>query len=121
MLTSARRPGSPQAFGHPESEPWRQRLVTYVRATRDYAIARLADVPGVQTTTPESSYLLWVDASAAVQRLKVTNAAQHLLTAGVGVSDGADFGAPAGCFRLNLACARSTLERGLGRIVAALE
>ena len=110
-----------QAYGHPESEAWRERLITYVRANRDYAIARLTAVAGVLTTTPESSYLLWVDASAAVQRVGVDNAAQHLLTAGVGVSDGADFGVPAGCFRLNLACSRSTLERGLARIVAALE
>ena len=49
------------------------------------------------------------------------NAASLLLAHGVGVSGGHDFGGPAGSFRLNLACTRSTLERGLSRIVGALE
>ena len=109
------------AYGDAESEAWRQRLVAYIRANRDYAIARLRPLAGVRTTAPESSYLLWVDASGAMPRIGAENAAAHLLAAGVGVSDGADFGADAGCFRLNVACARSTLERGLSRIVAALE
>lgn len=109
------------AFGHRESEEWRTRVVAYLKANHEYAIARLSAVPGVHTTTPESSYLLWVDATEALPRVGATSAAAHLLEAGVGVSDAADFGAPPGCFRLNLACARHTLERGLARIVAALE
>ena len=110
------------AYGDDECEAWRQRLVSYVRANRDYAMARLAAVPGVRTTTPESSYLLWVDGTAALERRGVgEGAAAHILAAGVGVSDGADFGAAPGFFRVNVACARSTLERGLSRIVGALE
>ena len=109
------------AYGEPESEAWRQRLVTYLRANRDYAIACLAAVPGVLTTTPESSYLLWVDATKALPTSAKSGAAAHLLEAGVGVSDGSDFGASPGCFRVNLACSRATLERGLARIVDALQ
>ena len=51
-------------------------------------------------TRPESSYLLWVDASGALPA--GTNAASLLLDHGVGASDGTTFGAKAGCFRLNL-------------------
>ena len=84
-------------------------------------MARLNAVDGLSTTAPESSYLLWVDATAAMPRIDAESAAQHLLAKGVGVSDGLDFGAAPGCFRLNFACARSTLERGLGRIVDAFK
>lgn len=106
------------AFGPAESEAWRQRLITYVRANRDYAIARLGAVPGMVTTRPESSYLLWVDASAALPP-GAKSAADHLLSHGVGVSEGVDFAGAPGCFRINLACLRTTLERGLGRVVDA--
>jgi len=106
------------AFGPAESEAWRQRLIDYVRANRDYAIARLGAVPGMLTTRPESSYLLWVDASAALPA-GAKSAADHLLSHGVGVSEGVDFGGAPGCFRINLACLRTTLERGLGRVVDA--
>lgn len=111
------------AFSDPACEAWRLRLVEYIRANHDYAIARLSAVPGLRMTAPESSYLLWVDASRcpALSNMKAHSIAGHLLEAGVGVSDGKDFGASAACFRLNVACARRTLERGLARIVATLE
>mmetsp|Transcript_43136 Transcript_43136/g.103377 ORF Transcript_43136/g.103377 Transcript_43136/m.103377 type:complete len:508 (+) Transcript_43136:37-1560(+) len=110
--------GAMAAYGSPESEAWRQRLLAYLRANRECAISALAALPGVRTTRPESSYLLWVDASDALP--PGTNAAAFLLEHGVGVSDGSDFGAAPGWFRLNLGCKRSTLERGLGRVVSAL-
>lgn len=78
-------------------------------------------MPGVVTTRAESSYLLWVDATRVLSQPDAPNAARLLLEHGVGVSDGSDFGGPAACFRLNLACTRLTLERGLGRIVDALQ
>ena len=109
------------AYSEPESEAWRRRLVTYLRANLEYAVARLAAVPGVRAVVPESSYLLWVDATEALSgREDAPNVASLLLEHGVGVSDGADFGGTTGCFRVNVACKRSTLERGLARIVKAL-
>ena len=46
--------------------------------------------------------------------------AKHLLAHGVGLSAGQDFGTTTGFARLNLACTRATLERGLERICEAL-
>jgi cystathionine beta-lyase len=111
------------AYAHPECEEWRTRLVAYVTSNRDYACARLAAVPNVRTSSPEASYLLWVDAANALPTDAGdadASVASRLLAAGVGVSDGADFGVKPGCFRINLACSRATLERGLSRIVASL-
>ena len=93
-------------------------MIAYVTANRDYACHVLSGVEGVRCTRPESSYLLWVDATDALPA--GTNAAALLLESGVGVNDGASFGWDGRCFRLNYACQRKTLQRGLERIVAAL-
>ena len=112
-------------YGAPESEAWRQRLLAYLRANRDYAIERLTSAlphGAVKVTRPESSYLLWVDATGVLagSNAAAGGAAAHLLSYGVGISAGEDFGASNTTFRINLACERSTLEKGLGRIVEAL-
>ena len=117
-------------YGDPESEAWRQRLVAYLRANRDYAVQRLTSaLPGrVRVTVPEASYLLWVETDwgstdgnggcgAADPPMSVST---HLLSHGVGVSAGEDFGAAASAFRINLACSREVLEKGLARIVGAM-
>jgi len=125
-------------YGHRDSEEWRRRLIHYIVANRDYAVARLTSaLPGaVCVTQPESSYLLWVDATQAMGAINGcesnntgsssggaggVSAADHLLSRGVGASAGEDFGGGRGCFRLNLACARSTLELGLERIISAFD
>ena len=111
--------GAEACYGDGESEAWRRRLVAYLAANRDAALAALAAVPGLRATRPESSYLMWVDATACLP--PGASAAELLLQHGVGVSDGGDFGGAPGCFRLNFACRRETLERGLARVVAALQ
>ena len=123
------------AYAEPEAEAWRQRLLAYLRANRDLAAAVLGTLPGVRATTPEASYLMWIDATDAVasavaelsaghpSRAKgrgPVTAAEHLLAHGVGLSAGEDFGTTTGFARLNLACTRATLERGLERICEAL-
>jgi len=110
--------GASAAYGDPEAEAWRQRLLVYLRANRDHAVRTLSAVPGVRVTVPESSYLLWVDAAGALPR--DASAAEYLLEHGVGVNDGRDFGAGASTFRLNFGCTRRTLSHGLERIVQAL-
>lgn len=118
-------------YGDPESEAWRQRLVTYLRANRDYAVQRLTTALAgrVLVTVPEASYLLWVDTLGKLDERELNpeagsgavSAATHLLSHGVGVSAGEDFGASPSTFRINLACSREVLERGLSRIIGALD
>ena len=110
--------GALAAYGHPESEAWRQRLLAYLLSNRDYCVQVLGAVPGLRCTRPESSYLLWVDASGLLS--PGTDAARLLLQHGVAVNQGPSFGAAPTCFRLNFACHRPVLERGLERVVMAL-
>ena len=65
-------------------------------------------------TPVEATYLAWIDARG----LGVANPALFFEEAGVGLSNGADFGLP-GWVRLNFGCSRATLEAALERMQAA--
>ena len=109
------------AYGDAECEAWRQRMVAYVKANRDYAAAVLRECPGVATTMPEASYLLWIDATAALPADAPSAETFFLDEANVWLSPGESFGAEGGGYvRMNLACSRETLAAGLERMRAAL-
>jgi len=101
-----------------QSEAWRQELLTYLKGNRDlidkFVSLNLREV----TMTPcEATYLAWLDVSA----LKLQNPAQYFEEFGVGLADGAQYGAPPGKFvRLNFGCPRKTLEEALFRIRKAV-
>lgn len=102
-----------------DSEPWRQALLAYLRGNRDYLLAAIArELPGVKVEAPvEATYLLWLDVSA----LGLDQPAAHFEQHGVGLSDGALFGAPKGShIRLNFGCPRSTLVEAVRRMKRAL-
>ncbi len=102
-----------------DSEPWRQSLLAYLRSNRDYLLDAVArELPGVVVAAPvEATYLLWLDVSA----LGLSNPVAHFEKHGVGLSDGAMFGAPRGSHvRLNFGCPRATLEEAVRRMKAAI-
>lgn len=95
--------------------PWQRALVDYLRGNRDLVLQTLGDTPGVRVFPVEATYLAWIDARA----LPVPDAAAFFESAGVGLSDGADFGAP-GYVRLNFGCRRALLREALQRMTTAL-
>jgi cystathionine beta-lyase len=102
-----------------DCEPWRQELLAYLRGNRDFLLETIArDLPGVRVEAPvEATYLLWMNVSA----LGLSNPVAHFEQHGVGLSDGAMFGAPAGThLRLNFGCPRATLVEALRRMQKAL-
>lgn len=102
-----------------DCEPWRQELLAYLRGNRDFLLTALArELPGIRVEAPvEATYLLWMNISA----LGLANPVEHFERHGVGLSDGAAFGAAPGThLRLNFGCPRSTLEEAVRRIAAAL-
>jgi cysteine-S-conjugate beta-lyase len=101
-----------------DSEPWRQALLAYLRGNRDF-LARFTSqhLPGVKLTPCEATYLAWLDVSAHA----LPNPGGFFEQHGVGLSDGVQFGAPAGRFvRLNFGCPRATLAEALARMKRAL-
>ncbi|WP_279384554.1 hypothetical protein [Geotalea toluenoxydans] len=61
-------------------------------------------MPGLTMTHVEATYLAWIDARGT----GIEDPAAFFEEAGVGLSDGADFGAP-GFVRLNFGCSRTLL------------
>jgi cystathionine beta-lyase len=101
-----------------DGEPWRLALVAYLRGNRDFLADFISrEIPGIRIEAPiEATYLAWLN----VEGLGLPNPARHFEEHGVGLSDGAPFGAPPGSHvRLNFGCPRSTLAEGLSRMKAA--
>jgi cystathionine beta-lyase len=101
-----------------DCEPWRQQLLAYLRENRDYLLEALPRaVPGLRVEAPvEATYLLWMNVSALGLSDPVAQFERH----GVGLNDGAPFGAKPGThLRLNFGCPRATLTEAVRRMAAA--
>ena len=103
-----------------DGDAWLDELVGYLQDNRDAAAAFVRDrLPGISMTPLEGTYLAWLDfRDAGVEG----EPHEFLLErAKVGTVNGAMFGPGGdGFVRLNLACPRSRLTEGLGRIERAL-
>ena len=102
-----------------DSEPWRQALLAYLRGNRDFLLDFVArELPGVTIEAPiEATYLAWLN----VEQLGLAHPVAQFEAHGVGLSDGAFFGAPRGRYvRLNFGCPRATLAEALRRMKSAL-
>jgi cystathionine beta-lyase len=100
-------------------EPWRQDLLAALRQNRDFLTAFLErDMPQVRLEAPiEATYLAWLNVSALGWSDPIARFEAH----GVGLSDGAYFGAkPGSHVRINFGCPQSTLAEGLRRMKAAI-
>ncbi|MCT4714365.1 PatB family C-S lyase [Enterobacteriaceae bacterium H18W14] len=98
-----------------DGEPWLQELLAYLRRNRDRLVSAVNHIEGLKMTSPEATYLGWVDAS----RLAVDNPTLFFQKAGLGFSPGADFG-EAKFVRINFGCTTATLEEAIKRMSAAV-
>lgn len=103
-----------------ECDDWLFALRDYLTANRDFAIDFVEkNMPGVNVTCPEATYLLWLDFRNV--GIEGKPADFFLKEAKVAENDGAWFGEGGeGFVRLNFGCPRSTLEEGLRRMQEAL-
>jgi len=97
-----------------DSGDWHRELVDYLRTNRDLVFAGVNREKGPIMKPVEATYLAWID----IRELGLAKPAAHFEAHGLGLSDGADFGAP-GWLRLNFGCARSTLDEALKRFSTA--
>lgn len=98
-----------------ECEDWRTRLLHYLRSNRDFVFKELLLLDGLIPYSPESTYLMWIDAT----ELKVDCPHAFFENAGVGLSNGADFAGP-GFLRLNLGSSFDLLELAIARMKSAI-
>jgi cysteine-S-conjugate beta-lyase len=101
------------AYAH--GRDWQLALLDYLRGNRDLVHEAIASMPGLRTWHVEATYLAWIDC----RDLSIDSPLRLFEDAGVGLYDGALFGAP-GFVRLNFACPRSLLEQALERMRAAV-
>ncbi len=101
------------AFRH--GGEWHAQLIDYLRGNRERVIEALDGCGGLKVVRPQATYLAWIDCRAA----GIEHPQRFFEEAGVGLSDGADFGLP-GFVRLNFGCPRSLLEQALERMRQAL-
>ena len=94
-----------------DGQPWLAALLDYLRGNRDLLEAAVARLPGVEMAHLESTFLAWIDCSG----LALADPHAHFLRHGLGLSPGADFGAP-DFVRLNIGTQRSVLANALVRL-----
>jgi cystathionine beta-lyase len=95
---------------------WHRELIGVLSSNRDRVEAAVARLPGIRMTHVEATYLAWIDA----RELGLAQPQAHFEAHGIGLSDGADFGAP-GWLRLNFGCPAATLDEALRRLAAGCE
>ena len=98
------------------AEAWRQSLLETLRGNRAALEAAVAAMPGLAMGHVEATSLGWIDARG----LGVDAPVAFFEAAGVGLSDGRDFGLP-GWVRLNFGCSAALLAEALGRMAKACQ
>jgi cystathionine beta-lyase len=99
-----------------ECDAWHESLLRYLAANRDLLIQQVAEMPGVSVGLTEATYLGWLN----VTELDLTDPKGFFESAGVGLSEGAQFSGD-GYIRLNFGCPRRVLEMGLARMRKACD
>lgn len=98
-----------------DGQDWLDAQVEYLRANRDYLESEMRALPGVEAFHVEGTYLAWMDISS----LGIDEPERYFAGYGVGISDGALYGAP-GFIRLNFGCSRALLQEAVRRVARAI-
>lgn len=94
-----------------DGDAWLEAQLVYLRRNRDWLVEQVNALPGLTMTSPEATYLAWIDASA----LNVASPALYFEKYGLGFSPGRDFGDDK-FVRLNFGCTRALLEEAVVRL-----
>jgi cystathionine beta-lyase len=97
-----------------QGDDWRRRLLAVLRHHRELVQRAVATISGLSCVPAEATYLAWIDCRGT----DVADPQSACEAAGLGPSDGRDFGHP-GFIRLNTACPTPQLEEGLRRLARA--
>lgn len=92
-------------------DPWRRQLITVLERHRDMVLRAVQATTGLAAAVPQATYLVWIDCRGT----GVADPQAACEAAGLGPSDGRDFGLP-GFIRLNIACPTTQLDEALRRL-----
>ena len=99
-------------------DDWQADLLDYLRGNLRAVERAVAAAPGLSMLPVEATYLAWIDAREFAAGHGIDNPARWFEQHGLGLSDGADFGAP-GLVRLHFGTRRPLLEEALARLCRA--
>jgi cystathionine beta-lyase len=99
-------------------DDWHAALLDYLRGNSRAVERAIAALPGLDMRPVEATYLAWIDAREFAAARGAANPARWFEQQGLGLSDGADFGA-AGFVRLNFGTRRALLDEALARLARA--
>jgi len=91
---------------------WIAALLTYLRGN----LEAVRSAVGSRLSPLQATYLAWIN----VADLNLTDTESYFAEHGIGISPGAQFGAP-DYIRFNFGCPRQTLQEGLSRLTAAID
>jgi cystathionine beta-lyase len=100
------------------SDDWQAALLDYLRGNARAVERAVAGLPALDMRPVEATYLAWIDAREFAAGRGIENPAHWFEQQGLGLSDGADFGAP-GFVRLNFGTRRALLDEALARLARA--
>ncbi len=100
-------------------DDWHAALLDYLRDNLRAVERAVAGLPGLEMRPVEATYLAWIDAREFASDHGIANPARYFEQHGLGLSDGADFGAP-GFVRLNFGTRRALLDEALARLGRAI-
>ena len=96
---------------------WQQALLEVLRENHALLKNSIAEMPGIEMTKLEATYLAWLD----VRALGIERPQQYFERHGLGFSSGLEFGPEGkGFVRFNFACPRVMLEEGIARLRRAV-
>ena len=99
-----------------DCEDWRKSLIEYLRQNKQLVYNTVNNkMSGLSMGGVEATYLAWID----TRKLNVPDSVSFFEQAGVGLSDGREFGSN-GFVRLNFGCPREMLAEALKRMKAAV-
>lgn len=98
-----------------DGEAWRLALLEYLAGNFAYLQQELGAIDGLVVEPIQATYLAWIDATG----LGLDDVKGFFEEHGVGLSSGEQFGQPQ-YVRLNFACPRATLEKGIQRMQEAV-
>lgn len=102
-----------------KAEPWRQELLAYLTANRDFLYRFIAErIPEIKLRPMQATYLAWLNIEG-MKAIGIENPHVFFIDNGVGLSPGADFG-DGRYLRLNFGCPRSVLTQALERMEKAV-
>ncbi|MFV0498589.1 MAG: hypothetical protein ACK5NF_00925, partial [Bacilli bacterium] len=97
-------------------------VTSYIYLNYKYLCKQMSTCKEVIVFPLEATYLVWIDVSFYRRYVSEVEFLKIMDDCGIGIQTQSDFGMVEGLYvRLNIACPRETLEKGISRFIKGIE